>query len=644
MITPSRKFARLLFAIRPASWCWAVLIGIGTLAGDARAVADEAAPGDTLAAAVAAAKENFAPPTVENVSAAKEQVQSALAKLNGQLAAWGATGDAWRNYLRLDELKEQLDAGDEAKFGTLRDIALQFFVDFPGLERAEFRATGNAIRHYANLLQAIRTPNLAEDYAAVLDSVAEQIQAHAANPTTESAANLSVQLRSLARMGRPQALLEVIREQYSHPNVFVRASDDLVGYGTRRDINEQTPVSDFILGTSIRGSGHTVGSVDVQMLPNHSVALMDLLLAGSSNSRTVGSNRSALIYSSGITTFSGQKRIWVDEQGIHSARAKATANTNSQITGIGSSVGGVRGCITTRAASKRAPQSKGQAQRIAAQHTEVRIADRLNNEAAAQIASANRDMREKLKEPLIRSQTYPASIQFSSSSDDLFIEALESGLAQLGAPGAPPAFAGGHAIELVAHESTVNNSANTMFSGRTLRDDEIRREIIRRKGELPEDMRDDEDRDPWSITFTDDAPVRFTLGDGGFQVLLKFRRFTSGERVLRDVNVSASYVAEKSDDNRMHLVRQGDLVVKRDGEAADVRIPIGEVALRSVLRKKFSKLFKERIEGEGLELPGKYKSLGKLPLAEYTFDGGWARVAWDMPSAEKVAGTPTVSR
>jgi hypothetical protein len=640
-MTTCHTIRRLLTSFRPAPWLFALLIA--SAATSRPAWADDAAPGDALAEAIAAAKQNFVPATVENVSAAKSQLQTTLAKLNEQLAAWGTTGENWKKYLRLADLQAQLEAGDDAKFGTLREIALQFFADHPGLERPEFRATGNAIRHYANLLQTVRTENPADVYAATLDEVAKQLAAHADQPTTESAANLSVQLRTLARFGQPTELFQVIRDHYSRPNMFVRVSDDLAGYGTRRNINEQTPVRDFIMGTSITGTGHTVGSVDVQMQPNRSVALLDLFLAGSSNSRTVGVNRSALIYSTGLTTFSASKRVWFDEQGMHAAPSQATAKTNSQITGVGSSAGGIRGCIVTRAASKRAPQSKGQAQQIAARHAEARIEERLDSETAEQIAATNRDFNTKLKDPLRRVQTYPASLNFSSSADDMFVTALESNWTQLGAPSEPPAFAGGHAIEVVSHESTVNNAANTMFSGRTLHDYEIRQEIIRRRGELPEDMRDDEDQNPWSISFTDDSPVRFTLSDGGFQVLLKFRRFTSGERVLRDVNVIANYVAEKEGD-RLNLIRQGDLVVKRDGEAPDARINIGEVSLRAVLRKKFSKLFKEKIEGEGLELPGKFKSLGKLPLAEYSFDGGWARIAWKLPEEAKVAAAPAAVR
>jgi hypothetical protein len=294
-----------------------------------------------------------------------------------------------------------------------------------------------------------------------------------------------------------------------------------------------------------------------------------------------------------------------------------------------------------KVASKKAAQSKGQATAIATRRAEARIRERLDLEAARQLEVSNRDLRVKFREPLKRIGTYPAMMHFSSTADDLNVKALEAAWTQLGAPDDPPVLGGNPALAVVAHESLVNNAANTMFGGRTLHDYEIRNEIIRRKGSLPEDMKDDDDRDPWSISFEDDQSVHFQIDDGGFNVLIRFSRFTSGERKLRHVNVAADYKAKK-EGTRLVFERQGDIDVRRDGEKGNARIPIGEVALRSILRKKFGKLFKERIEGEGLELPGKYKTLGKLPVGEYQFDNGWAAVGWNL-SDRNVASAPKIT-
>lgn len=594
---------------------------------------------DALSTAFKATKANFQPVTADNLAQARQQVDTAIAGLERYMTAHPQIAAAWKQYLRWDDMQSQLAAGNEGKVIQLREIALQYFADHPGLELPQFNAVGKALRNYANVLYASREENLAKKYETSLDDVAKLLAAYQTDPSEENASQIALGLKWLARYGKPTELLLAVREQFGNPNLFVHVDEEFVVHGVRRDLNEQTPVNDFILGTTIRGTGHTVGRLDAELRPSSDKAMLDLMLSGSTSSRTVGTNRSALIYSAGNTTISGFKRLTIDEHGITASPSTASAKTDARITGIGSTRGGIAGCIVTKVATKKAAQSKGQATAIAMQHAESRIRERLDAEAARQLEVSNRDLRVKFRDPLKRVGTYPALLKLNSTDDDLNVVALEAGWTQLGAAGDPPTLNGGHALVVVGHESAANNTGNTMFSGRTVHDYEIRNEIIRRRGSLPDEMKDDEDRDPWSISFIDDQPIHLRIADGGFNVLLKFRQFTSGERELKRVNVAASYKAEK-DGTRLVLVRQGDLVIKREGEKEGEKIPIGEVALRSILRKKFSKLFKERIEGEGLEMPGKYKSLGKLPVAEYVMEKGWAAVAWDMPDT-KVAATRT---
>jgi hypothetical protein len=618
-------------------WIRALLVLVACVTVGAPLLAEDA----TLEDVVQATKASFAPSSPDDALRAKAALAARVEVLSRYLQSLGANGENWKRYLKWKEMQAALDAGAEARVGDLREIALQYFADFPGLELPQFRQVGNALRNYANVLYASREDKLAEKYAATVDGVAKLLGEYAAAPAEAKAATINNELRWLARYGKPDKLLQRVREEYSRPNLYLNADEALIAHGLSRDLNENTPLNDSILGTRIRGNGHTVGRLDARLQPSGDRATLDLILSGTTTSHSVGSNRSALIYSAGVTTISGFKRISIDEHEIRATPASAQARTNSRITGIGSTRGGIAGCIVKKVASKKAAQSKGQVTAIATRHAEARIRERLDQEAAKQLEASNRDLRVKFREPLQRSGTYPALVRFSSTADELNVKALEANWTQLGAPNDPPVLDGDHAMTVLAHESLVNNAANTMFSGRTLHDYEIRNEIIRRKGSLPEEMKDDEDRDPWSISFEDDQPVHFQIDGGGFSVLIRFSRFTSGERKLRHVNLAADYKAKK-EGTRLVFERQGEIVVKRDGEQDNQRIPIGEVALRSILRKKFSKLFKDRIEGEGMELPGKYKSLGKLPVGNYQLENGWAAVGWELPG-RNVAATQKIS-
>jgi hypothetical protein len=67
-----------------------------------------------------------------------------------------------------------------------------------------------------------------------------------------------------------------------------------------------------------------------------------------------------------------------------------------------------------------------------------------------------------------------------------------------------------------------------------------------------------------------------------------------------------------------------------------------QTALRSILRKKFGKLFPPETVSEGLELPGKWKQAGKLPLRQLSAKAGWFVLGWGMPGTHKMSGA-TVS-
>jgi len=48
-----------------------------------------------------------------------------------------------------------------------------------------------------------------------------------------------------------------------------------------------------------------------------------------------------------------------------------------------------------------------------------------------------------------------------------------------------------------------------------------------------------------------------------------------------------------------------------------------------------SKVFEEKLEGDGFEMPGKWKKLGKMIPMQLVARDGWLTAAWQRASAEK---------
>jgi hypothetical protein len=140
-------------------------------------------------------------------------------------------------------------------------------------------------------------------------------------------------------------------------------------------------------------------------------------------------------------------------------------------------------------------------------------------------------------------------------------------------------------------------------------------------------------------------PVSFSFGDGGFTVTIRGRKYTRGEGggdSLPAMYVRARYKVERAGDVA-RLVRQGDLEIfpPRVERGGSPRLSVEEVSVKSLLSRKFGKMLSPEIVSEGLELPGKWKKLGKLALRQVIADNGWMALAWNRRgrSGEQIAST-----
>ncbi len=363
------------------------------------------------------------------------------------------------------------------------------------------------------------------------------------------------------------------------------------------------------------------------------------MLSGSTYSQTVGLNGPATIYSQGTTQIGGRKRVMIDATGIRNLPATAAAVTKTRITGVAA---GRAGGLVNNIAQRKVAEGKGQAEQIASEHAVARVRNRLNQEAAADLGRASRDFLEKFRNPLVRQHLFPSVFDFSTTREFMHVTVLEANDGQLGAPGAPPEL-DESAFDLAVrmHESAANNLAAQVLSGVTLHDEDVRKKIIELRGSLPDQLKDQDDQEPWSITFEKFRPVSVSLRDGGMEIVIRGKGYTTGEKGQNkygSMYVTARYKTERQDQG-YRLVRQGELDLNPPTQGQQ---SIKVVTLKTILKKKFSKLFPETIEPQGLELPGKWKNAGKLWAAHVQTDGGWAVIGYRQasPAEANVASRP----
>jgi hypothetical protein len=613
------------------------MVGVGLLTSGVMAQAGRPSTPTTsaqdLPRVIEEAKRQYVPPHPERFNSARSRLQQAIARLNQFLARGGRDRLAgWKEYLELDTLQEELKKADAPDVRRLRAIQSHFFQNEAGLDMPVFTEARQALREYADSALAVSDKDPQAAFQARLDDLAKLLPRYQQEGRDEDAVAIANALQYLSSTHQARPVVQAVQRQYSHPNLYLFASTRLAGAGVNRRIDDVSPVRENILGTDIHGTAHTVGHITLRTFPNNRTAAMALVMNGHASSNNVGYNGPVTVCTLGYTSLSATKNLFFDRNGLHPQPTIAVAHTNTTITDLSA-----RLRIIERIGERRAAETKPQAEAIASQRAEGRLARRIDSQSASELARANREYHNRFRLPLLRRDAFPEDVRFSTTADSIRIVGGHAVNGRLGAPTAPPRIPGRADLAIRLHESMVGNAGETGLGGRTLTDERLAQIMKDATGEVPEELQITEDKDPWSITFAHDRPISVVFDDQTAVIGIHGERFTRGEgsgrRVVRkDMIISAKYRLEQQGDGSK-LTRDGKVTAEYVGNEG--QLSVGDIAIRTLMIKKFSALFKPEIESEGLKLPARFASFGKLSLRRMESQNGWLTLVW-----EKAGPTP----
>jgi len=599
---------------------------------------------EDLVALAASTKGEFRPATEQDIAAARERLATSLTRLDAYLTKGGKNGLAWKKYLRWDELtaalkQRDLKPGETPKADVLAQVLARFRANKPGLELPEFTGVSQSLEEYRDLLQQAANPKAKAEFDAALDNLTKALTAYGNAPSQAAVEALNTATGELERRRQAPRLIDALRRAYSHPNLLVQTSQGFISAGMSRVVDETEPVRDTILGTRISGTGRTRGEVQINFIPDPLQAVIEAELVGTNSSQTVGRNGPALIYSRGTTKLTARKRLMVSDQGIRAVTATATAEASSQITGVGSTKRGVVGCLVKKVAERKIPQQKRQGERIASRHAGQRLGERFEGQTVAQLADADAKFVQKFRNPLLRRGEFPGRLRFSTTADELRVLVLQAGSGRLAAPGVAPELTGNPELAVRMHESLVNNLAQGLLAGETVGQKWIEETALDLLGKVPPGLKDDPDKEPWTMTLADQRPVTFIVADGGFKLTVRGKSYTSGDRKFDAMDFTIKYRLER-DGKALKAVREGSIEIFPPGfvQGRD-RLALRHTTLRNLMRKRLEKLFEPEMAAKGpLTLPGEWKKVGPLEVTQLGAEKGWLTLSWRRDKdAPKVA-------
>lgn len=564
----------------------------------------------------------------QQTAQSRAELQAALKDLDTLLKNSPPENDAgWRKYLGWEELTAQAQRpeGPEARVAQATITRLSAYET--GLEMPQFARVRRALRRHLDTSQAADAKT-AETYSKQLENLATHLENHAQTGSVEDALAIGRTVAWLRRNHQAKDLAAAIERRFNRPNIHATVSERFLAAGIEDDVDRTQGVTDVILGTQIHGTARTTGRTHVDVVPNDRSAQVDILLTGQAASNNVGYNGPVTIYSTGLTNISGRKILVMNEKGLYGYGATASCATSTNIYAIESCCN-----LIEKLAWNRARQQKSQAEAIASDHAEDRVAGQMDAQAAEMIVDANQRYNDKVRTPLLSRDGFPHKLEFRSGPEQIDVTGLALGAAGLATSDAAPAVGAEHDVTVRAHESAIVNFGEAMLGGVTLTDEKLEK-IIRDdlKAEVPEELKITPEKDPWSITFADEAPARAVFAGGQLGLAIRGRRFTRGDQALSEpIEISAKYAIEKTPTGSK-LTRQGEVEVKF---LERERLGAQQVAFKTFLTRKFEALFKQEIVSEGIVLKGRLEKAGKLQVQEIASDKGWIAIGWQLATPPK---------
>jgi len=603
-----------------------------------------------LPALARSAKMHFIARTPADLARAKRPLVEALGRLDRFLTPAGSNGRAWKQFLKWDDLQRELAVPGVPDPLVLDSVYHRFHSDHVGLELPVFHDVAKALWSYRHLAEQVSNDGFRTEFESNLEALAQGLADYQQDPEVPLE-TIGGALGWLQRHGQALEIVRATRAHFSQSNLHAQISQELIAAGSGRTVDETAPVRDVILGTSISGTGRTVGKATVRLVPDPHRAVIETVLDATNYSNTVGRNRSAIICSTGETRILGSKRLLIDADGVRGGPAVSSARTRTHVTAVGSTHRRLLGRVVRRVAKKRIPQQKSASESVAARHAEHKFNARLEAEVGALLTKANQGFQQRFRNPLIRRGEFPRLLRFSTTAEIVRVEVLHDGPSRLAAPSTPPEISGRPDLAVRLHESLVNNFATGLLAGRTIDKDQVERITLDILGAVPPQLQDDEGREPWAIEFAKVQPITLHIEEDHVTLTIRGQRFKSDRRTFRySMNSTVRYRLENAG-GAVKAVRVGEVEVFPPGFVPGQGAQFGaaQQALRTLLKRRFDRIFPPEIVSKGLVLPGRLGRAGRLDLTQLEADRGWLTLVWrrgttaHSSGAQNVDAVPTAS-
>jgi hypothetical protein len=342
-----------------------------------------------------------------------------------------------------------------------------------------------------------------------------------------------------------------------------------------------SPVRDRIVGTPVRGQSITNSESAVHLQPDAERWHVNLESDGTVDSDTIADGGQVKVHSLGSTSFSAQKSIVVEQDGVQLGQSSADAHNSSRLVGVHSDFDWmpiVNDVIRSRAIDeyrKKRPRAQAEVECKVASRVEQQLDDR----AGDAVNKVRTQMREQVTGPLESAGVELTAIELSTTAQRVIARLRVAGQEQLAGHTPRPRAPADSLASVQVHESALANAAVSLgLDGKRFTAPELQT-LMREKFSRTNEPAETAVEADTEFEFAEKDAVRFRVADQRLELVLSLREVDHERNPVRNFRVHAFYVPVING-LEAEFVRDGALGIEgriRTGERARMHGVFSEV-------------------------------------------------------------------
>ncbi len=576
------------------------------------------------------ATDAFRETTDHDVTLAKVESAGRLAALGTVLDAAGANGKDWKEYLRWDRLTAALASDATADVAELEQLIEPFTRDYSGLELPAIMRLRTSLWRYYHRRLALNNDQIHAAFDRRLERLGELVELMRVTADGATLQEAALQLSWFARYEQIPAVVAAARELAPEANVRLSVSQSFISRFTREAVDRKDPLTDCILGTTIRGTSHLVGTMMLFPVCVEHGARLEARLHGAARTTGRGYHGPVRANLVGVADVQATGTIEFSKDGFRVGNVRADVAATGKPTSIWTTYHSrIADGVIAAAARRRAVRTQPQADGIASRHAQQRLEQQLSEELQTRVGEMQRGFVTRFRNPLIRHETFPRVFRPASDAREARVDMLLANRTQTGAPCPPPATSKQAALHAQIHETALNNMSANLLAGRAISEAELRAFLGQLFSPQVEPTPVDS-RESLQIVFANERPLTVQIDDSVVVVTLRADRFIKNRSKYPAMNMTLRYRVTRTAHGVL-ASRTGDPeVVPRDFESTGRRrLGAREIAARRLITRMLERDLAETYKVNTFTLPKPVDVFGPLAVSSLSADNGWIDVGVD---------------